>query len=47
MKIKDVKVHIIQAPLAEPFAFSQGWVYNRSSVIVEIICADGISGWGE
>ena len=47
MKIKDVKTHIIQAPLAEPFAFSQGWVYNRSSVIVEIICADGTSGWGE
>ncbi len=47
MKIKDVKVHIIQAPLEEPFAYSQSWVAVRSSVIVEIICADGTSGWGE
>ena len=47
MKIREVKAHIIQAPLEEPFAFSQGWVYNRSSMIVEVICADGESGFGE
>lgn len=47
MTIKQVLVHIIQAPLQEPFAFSQGWVYNRSSVIVEVVCADGESGFGE
>ena len=47
MKIKEVKTHIIQAPLEQPFAFSQGWVYKRSSLIVEVICEDGESGFGE
>lgn len=47
MLIKDVKVHVIQAPLETPFAFSQGWVTCRSSVIVEVICDNGISGFGE
>lgn len=47
MNIKDVRVHLIQAPLDTPFCFSQGWVKNRSSVIVEVICEDGESGFGE
>lgn len=47
MKIKDVQVHVIQVPLDRPFYFSQGWVHQRSSVIVEVICADGESGFGE
>ena len=47
MKIKDVKVHVIQAPLEEKFCFSQGWVTCRSSVIVEVICDNGIHGFGE
>jgi len=47
MNIKEVKVHIISAPLEEPFQFSQGWVNKRSSVIVEVITIDGISGFGE
>lgn len=47
LNIKDVKVHIIKAELEEPFFFSQGWVHNRSSVIVEVIGSDGISGFGE
>ena len=47
MTIREVKTHVIQAPLTEPFAFSQGWCEKRSSVIVEIICSDGESGFGE
>ena len=47
MKIKDVKVHVIQAPLNDEFCFSQGWVSCRSSVIVEIVTEDGESGFGE
>lgn len=47
MKIKEVKAYVIKAPLEEPFSFSQGWVYNRSSVIVEVVCQDGESGFGE
>ncbi len=47
MKIKDIIVHKISAPLETPFMFSQGWVYARSSVIVEVVGQDGTSGFGE
>jgi len=45
--ITDVKTHIISAPLEEPFQFSQGWVHKRSSLIVEVITREGLSGFGE
>lgn len=47
MKITEVKVHPITVPLETPFYFSQGWVYQRSSVIVEITSDEGVTGWGE
>ncbi len=47
MRIKDLRVHIISAPLDDAFQFSQGWVRKRDSVIVEIETADGICGFGE
>ena len=47
MKIVDLKLHVLKSPLAEPFAFSQGWVHQRSATLVEIITDEGISGWGE
>jgi D-galactarolactone cycloisomerase len=47
LKIKDIKVYVISAPLEEPFLFAQGWVKQRSSVIVEVIGNDGTSGFGE
>ena len=47
MKIKEVIVHLINTPIETPFKFSQGYVYSRSSVIVEIIASDGTSGFGE
>lgn len=47
MKIQNVIPHILMAELDEPFAFSQGWVTHRSSVIVEVITDEGITGWGE
>ena len=47
MRISDVIVHRLSTPLAEPFAFSQGWVTDRSSVIVEVTTDEGITGWGE
>ena len=45
--IQSVDVHIITAPLPEPFAFSQGWATQRSTVLVEIEASDGRVGWGE
>ncbi|MFI3254896.1 MAG: mandelate racemase/muconate lactonizing enzyme family protein [Eubacteriales bacterium] len=47
MTIKDIVVHLINTPLEIPFKFSQGYVYSRSSVIVEVISSDGTSGFGE
>jgi D-galactarolactone cycloisomerase len=47
MKIKDLRVHIISAPLEKEFCFSQGWVYKRDSVIVEVETVHGTCGFGE
>jgi D-galactarolactone cycloisomerase len=47
MKITDLKIHVLKSPLAEPFAFSQGWVKQRSATLVEILTDEGITGWGE
>ncbi|NOH61018.1 mandelate racemase/muconate lactonizing enzyme family protein [Vibrio sp. RE88] len=47
MKIIDVVPHAISVPLETPFYFSQGWVHNRSALIVEVITDEGVSGWGE
>ena len=47
MKITDIKIHVLKSPLAEPFAFSQGWVRQRSATLVEIETDAGLTGWGE
>lgn len=47
MKIRDLVVHVLQTPLTEPFAFSQGWVRQRSATLVEVITDEGVTGWGE
>ena len=47
MKITGVEVHVLKSPLAEPFAFSQGWVRQRSATLVEVITDEGVIGWGE
>lgn len=47
MKITSLKVHVLKSPLAEPFAFSQGWVRQRSATLVEVFTDQGLSGWGE
>ncbi len=47
MKIVDVRVHTLRSELATPFAFSQGWVKQRSATLVEVITDEGLTGWGE
>ena len=47
MKIAEIKTYALQTPLAQPFAFSQGWVKRRSATLVEVITDEGICGWGE
>ncbi len=47
MRITDIEIHPISSRLDTPFAFSQGWVHQRSATLVEVKTDTGISGWGE
>ena len=47
IKITKINIHIIKSKLQEPFAFSQGWVKERSATLVEIETNEEITGWGE
>ncbi len=47
MKITEVKSYALRSPLDQPFAFSQGWVGQRSATLVEVVTDEGIIGWGE
>ena len=47
LKITDIKIHVLKSALAEPFAFSQGWVRSRSATLVEVLTDAGLIGWGE
>ncbi len=47
MRIADVKVHVLEAPLSEPFAWSFNATSVRAACLVEIACEDGTVGWGE
>ena len=47
MKITDIAIHVLKSPLAEPFAFSQGWVRQRSATLVEVKTDTALTGWGE
>ncbi len=47
MKIRDIKTYVLDAALAEPFAYSQAWYERRGACLVEIVGEDGNSGWGE
>jgi len=47
MKIVEIKTYVLDAALAEPFAYSQAWYERRGACLVEIVGDDGTSGWGE
>lgn len=47
MKISSIDIFVLKTPLAEPFAFSQGWVHQRSATLVRVTTDNGLSGWGE
>ncbi|MFM1988159.1 MAG: hypothetical protein RJA99_1116 [Pseudomonadota bacterium] len=46
-RIARVRAHVLEAPLAEPFAWSFLETTVRGSCIVEVTTEDGLSGWGE
>lgn len=47
MIITDIDVFVLKTPLEAPFAFSQGWVKQRSATLVRVTADDGTTGWGE
>jgi D-galactarolactone cycloisomerase len=48
VKITEVKTYVLRTPLETPFYFSQpGIVRERASLVVEVVCDDGLSGFGE
>jgi D-galactarolactone cycloisomerase len=47
VKITQVRAHVLRSPLAQPFAFSQGWVASRGATLVEVQTDAGVTGWGE
>jgi len=47
VRIDEVNVYVLTSELEKPFSFSQGKVYQRGSVVVEVTLDNGIVGWGE
>jgi len=47
MKITAIDVHVLEAPIDQPFAFSQAWVDRRVGLVVEISTDAGLTGWGD
>src|SRR4029453_14642169 len=47
MKITDVRTHVLEAALSQPFAYSRAWYDTRTAMVVEIETDAGLSGWGE
>ena len=46
-RIRRVRTHVLEAQLAQPFAYSQAWYDRRGAMLVEIETESGIVGWGE
>jgi len=46
-KIAEVKAHVLEAPLDEPFWWSFNGTERRAGCLVQIITEEGLSGWGE
>jgi D-galactarolactone cycloisomerase len=47
MRIEDVRAHVLEAELGQPFSWSLGWARTRTALLVEIETAGGLIGWGE
>ncbi|MDF2607436.1 MAG: O-succinylbenzoate synthase [Bacillales bacterium] len=47
LKIKQIKLHVINMKLKNKFKTSHGVYDNRKTIVVEIIDYDGVTGWGE
>jgi D-galactarolactone cycloisomerase len=47
MLITNVRTHVLEAALSQPFAYSRAWYDTRTAMVVEIETDEGLIGWGE
>ena len=47
MKIAEVRTHLLEHRLSVPFQSASMRFDRRAHVLVEIICDNGLTGWGE
>ena len=47
MRIAEVRTHVLEAALPEPFYWSFNRADARGGCLVEVVAEDGTSGWGE
>src|SRR5687768_16270092 len=47
MKITNVRAHVLEAQLSQPFAYARAWYSTRTAMLVEIETDQGLTGWGE
>ena len=47
MIIRNIRTHILAAPLSQPFAYARAWYDTRTAMLVEIETDSGLVGWGE
>ena len=47
MRIAELFVHVLEAPLERPFLWSFNRADTRGACLVEIVAEDGTAGWGE
>jgi D-galactarolactone cycloisomerase len=47
MMITEVRTHVLEAALSQPFAYSRAWYDTRTAMVVEIETDEGLIGWGE
>jgi D-galactarolactone cycloisomerase len=47
MRIAELRTHVLEAPLQQPFHWSVDRTEVRKSCVVEIVTDTGLTGWGE
>jgi D-galactarolactone cycloisomerase len=47
MRIVNIKTYALVSQMDKPFFYGEGWIRQRSSLIVEVLTDEGIIGWGE
>jgi D-galactarolactone cycloisomerase len=45
MVITDIRAHVFEAVLSQPFAYSRAWYDTRTAMVVEIETDQGLIGW--